>query len=65
MSVRGIPVQDLVENQDPDVLYFLDEVTGVKTPIVAPVAEPEEKPRRRKPKAEEVANDGDAEGVGE
>lgn len=28
---RGIPVQDLPENQDPSVRYTLDEMTGMKT----------------------------------
>jgi hypothetical protein len=31
MSVRGVPVQDLQENQDPSVAYFLNEQTGEKT----------------------------------
>lgn len=33
MSVRGIPVQDLPENQDPEFAYVIDEVTGFKTPL--------------------------------
>lgn len=53
MSVRGIPVQELPENQDPDVAYNLIEMTGEKIPLeVAPADAP--KKRGRKPKAEET-----------
>ena len=30
---RGVPVQHLLENQDASVLYSIDEVTGIVTPI--------------------------------
>ena len=68
-NVRGVPAQDLLENQAPEVLYNLNEQTGVKTPIEReqPVAEVvEEKPRRRR-KAEPVeeVTDVAAEGEGE
>lgn len=70
-NVRGVPAQELLENQAPEVLYNLNEQTGVKTPIERkePVAEVvEEKPRRRK-KAEPVEEVTDepaaAEGEGE
>lgn len=71
MSVtRGVPVQDLVENQDPDVAYIVNEVTGERSPLVQPVVE--EKPRRGRRKAEpapepveEVPDEPAAEGDGE
>lgn len=33
MSARGIPDQDLPENQDPDVMYTTDQMTGEQTPF--------------------------------
>lgn len=33
MSVRGVPVQDLPENQDPDVAHTVDAMTGEKIPL--------------------------------
>lgn len=64
MSVRGIPAQDLLENQDPSVLYVVDEVTKQVTSIAPSVAQrapqldgPKPKRRGRKPASEEVATD--------
>ena len=51
MSVRGVPVQELPENQAPEVAYNLIEQTGEKVPLEIPVieAEPaEEKPAKRR-----------------
>lgn len=61
MSVRGVPAQDRLENQDPAVLYYVDEVTKVVTPIdcCPPVVE-EEKPKRRARK--EVVDVAEGEG---
>lgn len=33
MSVRGVPAQDLPENQDPDVAHSVDAMTGEKIPF--------------------------------
>jgi hypothetical protein len=67
-NVRGVPVQELVENQDPAVLYNFDEVTKATTPIAPPTVEVPEEPkqrRRRKAEVEEVSDESDAEGAGE
>lgn len=57
MTARGIPVQELPENQDPSVAYNLIEQTGEKIPLEIPTVEVEEMPKRRgrKPRAEESA----------
>lgn len=67
MSVRGVPTQELPENQAPEVAYNLIEVTGERLPIAIPVAGvldstlEEDKPKRRgrppKVKPEESASD--------
>lgn len=63
MSARGIPVQDLPENQDPSVRYTVDEMTGKVTPFDAPA----EKPKKRAAPApkKEATSDAPAEGDGE
>lgn len=51
MSARGIPAQDLPENQDPGTAYVLNEQTGERTPLAVPTPEVEdEKPKRGRPK---------------
>lgn len=46
--VRGVPVQDLPENQDPSVRWTLNEVTGEITPWDDVVETGEEKPKKRR-----------------
>lgn len=33
---RGVPAQHRLENQDPDVMYVVDEVTRERKPLSAP-----------------------------
>ena len=47
MTTRGITAQELLENQDPEFLYIIDEVTKQVTPI-APF-QPEPAPKKRGP----------------
>lgn len=44
---RGIPDQDLPENQDESVRFTIDELTGVSTPWDEPEPEPEAKKKGR------------------
>jgi hypothetical protein len=64
VSVRGIPVQDLPENQDPDFAYVIDEVTGFVTPLAGGPLDKaketgEEKPakKRGRPRKTELAKE--------
>lgn len=41
---RGVPVQHLPENQDPEVQFMLDEVTGIVTPLAAEEGPPHPPP---------------------
>jgi hypothetical protein len=59
---RGVPVQDLPENQDPSVRHTVNEVTGEVTywdDVVetGELKEPAKPKRGRKPKAVEPAED--------
>jgi hypothetical protein len=67
VSVRGIPEQDKLENQDPDVLFMTDELTGERTPIEVPGAAkpaPKPTPKPAAPKKEATRDDA-AKGEGE
>lgn len=59
------PVQELPENQDPSVAYILDEVTGVKTPLLVEkgsvVDAAPKKKRGRPPKQRELGTAVEAE----
>jgi hypothetical protein len=44
---RGVPVQDLPENQDPSVRHTVDEVTGIVTQW-DDEPEPKEKPAKKR-----------------
>lgn len=53
MSARGIPEQELLENQDPSVAYMLIEQTGERVPLEIPVeAVVAASKQRRRKKAE-------------
>lgn len=70
MSVRGVPAQDRLENQDPAVLFTVDEVTKVVTPIeccpaTAEVVEEPKPAKRRGRKAVEEETSAPAEDQGE
>jgi hypothetical protein len=65
VSVRGVPVQDLPENQDPGVRFTYDEVLKKyvpwdetpAAPAEAPVEEKPAKRRGRPPKVKEEPAD--------
>lgn len=64
MSVRTETAQELLENQDPSVLFVVNEVTKEVTPLEVPGDSP--KPRKQRAKKEEVTNDEPAaKGAGE
>lgn len=65
MSVRGIPEQDKLENQDPDVLFNTDELTGEVTPIEVPGAKPAPKKADKPAPKKEATRDDAAKGEGE
>ena len=53
---RGVPVQELLENQHPAVLFNVDEQTRVVTPLApAPAAAEEPKPKRAAKKVTDAA----------
>jgi hypothetical protein len=66
VSARGIPAQELPENQDPGVAFVLNEQTGEVTPLVvdhvtgeaddAPAPAPKKRGRPKK-KVEPVLDD--------
>lgn len=73
MSVRGVPAQELPENQAPEVAYNLIEQTGEKIPLELgeqvdpgePPAEPiKRRGRKAKAGAEPVAEEAVAEESG-
>jgi hypothetical protein len=71
-GVRGVTAQEQLENQDPSVLFRINEVTGEVTPIAAPEPASVEQPAKRRgrpPKkvepVEEATDDVPAEGAGE
>lgn len=66
MSVRTATAQEALENQAPEVLFNIDEVTGAKTPIVPPSGITKVAPKKPgRPKKEVVADEPAAEGDGE
>lgn len=61
-----VPEQWKPENQDPSVAYTVDEMTGIRTPLVIgepeePVAEPEAVVAEPEPEPEPVAEEVPAE----
>ena len=60
---RGVPVQDLPENQDPSVRYTVNEVTGEITRWAEPEeskAKPKAKPKAKADEPADVEESGDA-----
>ena len=66
MSVRTATAQEALENQDEDVLYNIDEVTGERTPLVPDSGNSKVAPKKGRPKkTEETPDESAAEGDGE
>lgn len=65
MSVRGVPEQDKLENQDPGVLFMTNELTREVTPIEVPKAESAPTPKPKPVPKKEAPRDDAAKGTGE